>query len=282
MRGPRLWIWVVAFALAASLGLAQGVRAHEELDEEIEEATLSIEKAAGDASAYVWRAELRRLNRNWAGAQKDLDEARRLEPRRDDLALSQAALDLDRGRPTIAAKGLGAYLLRHPDEGMALRLRARAWNALRRLEDERADLATLLERSKEVRPDDVRELARVTRQDGGTIDDGLAVYDRGIRRLGSLVTLEIPAMDLEIEAGRFDAALERLDRVAPQYERRVAVLERRADILTRAGRIPEARAARAASRVELESRPQAPVAGKQPRRAAGVTSTASRSQGGER
>lgn len=285
MSTPRAWGWVAALALACSLGLVPCVRAHEELDEEIEEATASIERTTGDASAFVWRAELRRLNRNWDGAQKDLDEARRLEPRRDDLALSQAALDLDRGRPKVAVKGLGAYLVRHPDEGMALRLRARAWNALGRPQDERADLATLLERSKEVRPDDVRELARATRSVGGTVDEMIAVYDRGIRRLGSLVSLESPAMDLEVEAGRFDAALARLDRVAPQYVRRTAVLERRAEILTRAVRIPEARAARAASRAELESRdPVAgPVARRQPKRAAAAESrTASRSPGGDR
>jgi predicted Zn-dependent protease len=284
MSAHRSWPWVAVIVLAGSLGSAAPLHAHEDLDEEIEEATASIAARKGDAAAYVWRAELRRLDRNWEGAQADLDEARRLAPRRDDLALSQAALDLDRGRATEAVAGLGAYLARHPDEGMALRLRARAWKTLGRLSDERADLATLLARAKEVRPDDVRDLARAVRGIGGPIDSTIAVYDRGIRRLGSLVSLEIPAMDLEVEAGRYDAALARLDRIAPQYERRFAVLERRGELLARAGRIAEARAARAAARAERESsEPDAgPLASKRGARVAAEPGTAVRAAGGER
>ena len=96
--------------------------------------------------------------------------------------------------------------------------------------------------------------ARAVRSCGPqSLDEALAGLDRGIERLGPLVSLEFHAIELELERKNFDGALARLDRVAPQYGRRETVLERRGEILTAAGRENEARQAFAEALAALET-----------------------------
>src|ERR1041385_2750456 len=75
----------------------------------------------------------------------------------------------------------------------------------------------------------------------GKKDDAVRGLDEGIRRMGPLVTLELSAIDLEVQLKRYDAALARVDTVMSRLQRKESWLVRRAEILKTAGREQEAK-----------------------------------------
>ena len=65
--------------------------------------------------------------------------------------------------------------------------------------------------------------------------------DEGIGRLGPVISLMQPALELEIRLKRFDAALERIERIRAALPRAETWLARRGEVLVLAGRREEAR-----------------------------------------
>jgi tetratricopeptide (TPR) repeat protein len=74
----------------------------------------------------------------------------------------------------------------------------------------------------------------------GEPEKALIALEDGERRLGSLIVLQLAAIDLQRRLHRWDSAVARVDRVAAQLERKETWLVRRAEILAEAGRYEEA------------------------------------------
>jgi tetratricopeptide (TPR) repeat protein len=87
------------------------------------------------------------------------------------------------------------------------------------------------------------------------IGEALRGIDEGIDKLGPLVTLQLYAIDLEVNRQHFNAALERLDVIAP-WLRPERHLQRRGEVLLRAGRVEEARISLSEALALLESHSQ--------------------------
>jgi tetratricopeptide (TPR) repeat protein len=81
--------------------------------------------------------------------------------------------------------------------------------------------------------------------------------DEGVRRLGSLVSLELAALEFELRQKLYDKALARLDRVTANTPRRETWLARRGAILLQARRPCEARQAFAEALTLLNTLPHA-------------------------
>ncbi len=151
---------------------------------------------------------------------------------------------------------LNAYLALVPDHDRALRLRARAWTAFGQSLKAVRDWDRAIAVSKRVTPDDYFERAKLLSALGGdAVQEALAGLDEGLERLGPVVSLAFMAIDLEVQLGHTDAALERLAEIEPQFARKEIVLERRGHILLAAGRRTEARGAFVAALSELETLP---------------------------
>ena len=76
----------------------------------------------------------------------------------------------------------------------------------------------------------------------GKPEEALRTLDMGIKRLGPLVTFELPAIEVEVSMKRFDDALARIDAVSARLQRKETWLMRRGEVLRKAGREPEAAA----------------------------------------
>jgi predicted negative regulator of RcsB-dependent stress response len=73
-----------------------------------------------------------------------------------------------------------------------------------------------------------------------SVDASLRGLDEGLALLGPVVSLQLAAIDLAVNAKRYDAALARLDRILEHAPRKEEWLARRGDILRAAGRRDEA------------------------------------------
>jgi tetratricopeptide (TPR) repeat protein len=172
----------------------------------------------------------------------DFGRAASLDPGNTTLDLLRGRALVDAGRALQGKIHLDRFLVRHPESGLGFAQRARAALALRDAAGAAADWNAAIERLRSPTPDDY--LARLEAQlAAGQHEAALRGLDQGMARLGPLAALEQPAIELELRARRWDAALGRLERLAAQSPRKETFHQRRGEILLAAGRRSEARTA---------------------------------------
>jgi tetratricopeptide (TPR) repeat protein len=223
---------------------------HGDLDDQIAEATRRIERSPRDAALWFRRGELHRFHEDWPAALADLRRAAELDPSMQGVDLALGKTWLLAGDAAKAREALDRFLAKQPGHAEARVDRGRALAALGLKAEAEAEFTRAIELLAEPRPEHYLERARV--QEAERAAAGL---EEGLRRLGSVVTLELALLDLELEARRFDAALARIDRLSAAAPRKESWLVRKADVLREAGRPAEAREAFAAALAAIESLP---------------------------
>lgn len=230
--------------------------AHEDLEIQIARVTQEIFVQPKRADLYLRRGELHRAHGDWAAAKADYARALVADPAlaEADLALGRMWLGAGDGAQALAAAD--RYLARRKDHPDGLVVRGRALIAARRRIEGAAELGRALALSPSPNPEVFLDRAQALRAEGGARrEEALQGLDEGIRKLGPVVTLVNPAIELELELGRVDAALSRLEGLAAKSERKDPWLARRAEILRGAGRTAEAREAFRAALSAIEALP---------------------------
>src|SRR5262245_34098266 len=124
---PRFFL---RLALAALLAGGRSAAAHESPAVRIADLTRRITAHPECLALRLTRGELQRIQGDFAGAQGDYDAVARRDPALPGLAVCRAALDLDLGDARAARRLLDPELAARPCDSAALRLRARALEAL--------------------------------------------------------------------------------------------------------------------------------------------------------
>jgi len=221
-------VWILTVALG-------GVPVHEDLLDQIARLTRQIEQQPDRAALYFRRGELHRLHEDWAAAREDLERARVLDP-----GLTAADLAIGRvlngaGEFRLAREALDRFLSRRPDHAEGLIERARARARLGERAGAAEDFTKAISRMEEPWASNYLERSEVLRSDG-RLDDAIRGLEEGLRKIGPAFPLLLALLDLELEAGRIDAALGRVDAVAALSERKDLWMVRRGEILAGAGR----------------------------------------------
>jgi predicted Zn-dependent protease len=245
--------------LASGLLVLPVVQAHPDLDWQISQMTARIEADPRNAQLYLQRGELHRLHREWTAAESDFRRARALQPDLATVDFYIGQMKLDADLPKQAKKALDRFLLKEPDHARAHIARARA---LVRLGQPLAAVRdydnALAAHGKDHRPEPTYYLERARAlASAGTehLDAAVRGLDEGLERLGHPVTLQLYAIELELERKRYDAALARVEQIASRANRQESWLVRRGEILESAGRVAEARSAYATALDALEALP---------------------------
>jgi len=233
---PGVCVCVALTALFCALAWA-----HPGLDEQIAAASERIAKDPERAELFLGRGHLHRLHEDWSAAEADYLRARALEPDLAEVDYLLGKLDLERGRPEQAKRLLDLYLAQRPDHVSALVDRGRCLVRLDHHLDAAADFGRALEIAANPGPGLYMERAKALAAAGDEhLDEAVRGLDAGLARLDRPVTLELLAVELELERNRFDPALVRLDRLAAESARPESWLVRKAEILESAGRPAEA------------------------------------------
>jgi tetratricopeptide (TPR) repeat protein len=241
--------------LGVGILLSSFAHAHEGLHEQIAAITAKIKRDPKNASLYLQRGELHRLHHDWTRAAADYDRAAHLQPTLAIIDFARGRMLFESGRPQRAKLVLDRFLTQQPNHFEALITRARVLAKLGSTASAVQDFTRAIAQSPD--PELYLERAHLIAGDEKRIDEALSGLDEGIRRLGPIVTLQLPAIDLELRRQNYDGALTRLDLIAAQSERKEAWLVRRGEILKLSGRDEEARAAFNAALVAIESLPPA-------------------------
>jgi tetratricopeptide (TPR) repeat protein len=228
--------------------------AHADLEQQIARVTKQIESDPGNATLYLQRGELHRLHREWDDAETDYARAARLDPSLIAVELARGMMLSDSGNPDEAKTHLDRFLAAQPDHVNALATRARVLADLGRRLAAAEDYSRAIRLSTNPQPEFYLERARALTLEGGEhFAEALRGLDEGIQKLGPVATLELAAIDLELQIKRYDDALARLDAVAAQSGRKETWLARRGEMLEQAGRPGQARKAYADALAAIES-----------------------------
>lgn len=215
------------------------LQAHGDLHPRIEALTKEIAVCPTNALLFFERGELHRAHREWTNALSDYDAAQKLDPNIRMIHYCRGRLWLDAEEPAKAIDPLNRYLAGATNDANAFATRARAYAAL----GKRQEAADDFSRSIAITPAGAPELY-VERAESlhalGKDEEALEGLDKGIARIGPLVTLELQAIDLDAGLKRFDSALKRLDILMSKSQRKESWLVRRGQILNQAGRHAEA------------------------------------------
>ena len=114
------WLWLL-LAVAPLTSLA-----HDDLERQIERLDRAIRTSPAEAGLYLQRAALHHAHQDTGAALADLELAEARDPDLVDLWLLRGRVLLESGRAMEALPALDRHLDRHPEDGLALALRAGA------------------------------------------------------------------------------------------------------------------------------------------------------------
>ncbi|HRI13836.1 MAG TPA: tetratricopeptide repeat protein [Verrucomicrobiota bacterium] len=242
--------------LALVLSLGGSGQAHGLLHAEIAQLTAELDQFPNDPARLAQRGELFRVHGLFSEARLDWDKVAALLPNDVTNDLRLGLLELGVRNTNAAVKRLDHFLEARPSslEGQLAAAEAEtlAGNSIRAV----AHWSTAIGLSDEPRPDWYLHRARAGQSAGQSPNQILEGLDAGIARYGPLPSLQLMAVDLEVQRGAIDAALARLDALAARADRKERWFVRRGDVLVAAGQPERARAEFLAAQRALESLPE--------------------------
>lgn len=228
--------WASAVLFISAITAPQSAGAHGELHIRIATLTRRIQAATNDlASLYLQRGELYRQDQSWAEAESDYAHAAQFNPHLAAVDLCRAKLLDDSGQLPAAHEQFDKILNHSPDNGEALIGRARLLVKLNRPQSAIADFRDGLGLIPNPQPEYFLEFARLLASQHRT-GDGLRSLDEGLKKFGAIESLQVFALELELEQNHVEAAIARLDTIIENAPRKETWLARRGDILLAAGR----------------------------------------------
>lgn len=250
-----------AAILAILLVVGPFIRAHGPIDESIAAVTAELAREPHRTELLLSRARFHAQHQDWPAAHADLDRVAALTPDKPGTDLLRGevffmASDFGKARATFAQ-----LAARTPDMAAAHASLGRVLFAIGEFSPAAEAYGRAIAVSQQ--PDVMLFINQASSLEKAALPDAaIAALDAGIARIGPLVTLVGPALDLELAAKRYAAALARLDAFTATQPRREMWLVRRAEILEKAGRPEDAvatwRDARAAFLTLPENRQSAP------------------------
>jgi tetratricopeptide (TPR) repeat protein len=247
---PRL---VIALALWFAPAVAFAHAGVDELDTATRQ---ELARRPDDPQVHLERARVLQMQGEWDAALEQVEAAALRGADPDVVGSTRASIYLDAGFPRMAKVEIDRVLARRPEAAGLLYDRGRAWLALGDREAAARDFGDAVANGPRPTPEQVTSHRDVLLALGKK-DDALRALDAGMARVGRVASLELPAVDLEVELGRFDAALARLDRLAATAPPNPLWITRRGEVLERAGRTDAARAEYAKALALIDARPAA-------------------------
>jgi tetratricopeptide (TPR) repeat protein len=244
---------LVAMALMC---VGTNARAHGDVHERINLITAQIKQSPSNAPLYFERAELYRVDGDFTNALADLDHAALFDPSLKRVDFCRGRVLFESGRAREALAPLNKYLAARPEDAEAYTTRGRALRKVGNFKPATEDYTTAIALTRLPSPELYIERAECFRG-LGKLEEAIRGLDEGIRKLGPLVTFELPAIDLEVALKRYDAALARIDTVSARWQRKETWLVRRAEVLKQAGREAEAKKSYADALAALDRLPPA-------------------------
>lgn len=237
MRAFMVFLLTIALGMLIIPPLAM---AHGGLEHDIVALDRTLSVHPGSIPALLHRADLLRLQGEFGRALQDLERVERLQPASPEAAWVRARIMVDQRREAAALADLDRWLEAHPEHLAALSLRARVHAFVGDADQAVRDYSLAILHSRPADPELFTARAEIQQAQGRSAE-ALAGLEQGMNQLGPLLSLQIPALELELSMGREANALERMGHIIAGVPRKEGWLARRAELLERLGRRDDAR-----------------------------------------
>ncbi|MCH6561536.1 MAG: tetratricopeptide repeat protein [Myxococcales bacterium] len=228
----------IAVTLAA---FAPSVEAHPDIAEKEAFIEQALQESPADPTLHLQRALIQRQRARWDEAAASYLRAAALGADRDQVGVALAQVFLDAGWPKTAEMQVQQVLHRRPENAQALITRAHVRRALGKPQGAAADFERGVGRLVHPEPGLVQQ-AMNAQLAADRPEVALQIADEAMQKIGIVVSVQLPAIEIELELGRLEAALARIDALLLQAPRHELWLAQRGEILEGAGRVAEARA----------------------------------------
>ena len=218
--------------------MVDGLKAHPGVHEEVERFTRLIAESPNDPSLYLQRALRYQAHGALAEAEIDVRKARERNGAEADLLFLLARIRFEQQRIRNALV-LIRRVLRSSQRFLptCFGLVLPQWHIDAGRDYDAA--LELFERPFPAQPDILVKRARAYVA-AGDVAGALAGLDAGMAETGPLIALQELALDLEVESGQLEAAINRLDVILDTAPRKEGWLVRRGEVLASMGRFAEA------------------------------------------
>ena len=230
----RLKLFWLLFATLPGLFISLRVYSHGDLHERIAVLTQQIGRETNNAQFFLQRGELYRQHQDWGDAAADYEQAVKLDPQLAIVGFCRARMFAEKGDLTVARTGFDEYLRRCPEDGRGFAARARLLVRMKECKPAVADFTRAIELSREPGPELFLERAQLQIAEGQG-SEALRGLDEGVARLGSLISLQTCALDVELSRTNYDGALTRMQAIIDGSPRKESALARRGQIELNAG-----------------------------------------------
>jgi tetratricopeptide (TPR) repeat protein len=246
-------VFTAAAAITIALAVPAAMWAHAEIDELKQEAAARVAQHPDDPQMRLDNARVLQLAGEWDAAMLELDAAAACGGEKDEIDATRGKILLAAGRPAPALQQIDRVLARRADANGLRFERGRALLALSRTEDAAREFGLAIATMPQPAPEHVFARRDVLLSLGQR-EAALVALDEGMARIGRVATLQLAAIDIEVDLGRYDRALTRLDELIGREGINPAWIARRGDILQGAGHSAEARAEYARALALIETR----------------------------
>lgn len=253
-RAPRFHIPHLLAGFSAIVLLPLTATAHGTFHEMMDELQSELAARPNDPALMIRRAFLEVEHSEWQAALVDLEMAARLGADEGDLVFLRGRALAAGKQWQAASAALDEFFATHPPLAVAHVERARVRLQLKEPKAALDDYRAALKLSPKPEPELVIEVTEALAAQSLN-DEALVVIGKGIEVIGNVPQLVLKAMELEIAAKRFDAALTRVEAMAKMMPRAEPWMARRASVLAQAGRYDDSRAAWIALRDHLLALP---------------------------
>lgn len=187
------------------------------------------------AAPLIKRAALHLEHEDWKACLADLEQADRLGQDAADTEYLRGRALMDAGMLEAALASLDRYIAVHEKEPYPWMQRGRVLFRRKLREAALTDFRKGMSLLSTQDPDHYIELAEMELAHHGEMA-ALSALDEGVEKTGPLLTLVVRAVELELQAGRVDAALARIQaQLNRQPGMKMLWLQKHAECLQRAG-----------------------------------------------
>lgn len=215
---------------------------HGDTHERIEALDALLEQNPDHVATLLERADIYRRHRNFDKALSDLNRVRLLSPTNNIVHLLTGLTLLEQGKFKEAETALQLFIVRSPANPRGHLALAKALTLQKRHLDAAHAYELVIESQSIPTPDHYLARAHAYMEAGKPyLSQALAGLEEGMGSIGPLITFQRLAIEIEINQGNTDNAIDRINRIIRDADRKETWLVKKAKVLSSIGRQEEAK-----------------------------------------
>ena len=232
---------IAKFALLCGCSVGSTVLGHGDTHERIEALSDSLKQNPDHVASLLERADLYRRHRDFDEALADLRRVRLLSPTSNAVRYLTGLTLLEQGELKEAEVELKAFVSRSPISPRGYLALARVFTQQERHLSAAQAYELVVENQTTPTPDHYLARAHAYRAAGKPyLTRALEGLEEGIESMGPLITFQRLAVEIAVDQGNYQDAIDRVDKVLQTIGRKETWLVRKANILSLSGRKEEA------------------------------------------